>query len=450
MANTFKIIEGDSLIKLKEFADNSIDSVVTDPPYGLGKEPDIREVMKGWLEKGFYEVKAKGGFMGHKWDAFVPQPILWEEVYRVLKHGGYMLVACGTRTQDWMTSSLRFAGFEVVDIITWHYGSGFAKGLDISKAIDKKAGATRKVIGVKNNTYDGSIRHPENHKSPSELSNIGEWGLNHTPHGLPETAPSTDEAKTYSGYNTQLKPATEFWTVCRKPLSEKTFALNVLKHGTGAFNIDGCRIATDETITNHSRSSDASISKGKYGDSKEQNTHQTKGQKQGRFPANVIFDDFTGKILDEQSGILTTGAMKKAYEYQNNGTSFGKPSGSTKMIYDSNKGGASRFFYCAKPSQKERNKGTKDGNKHSTVKPIKLMRYLIRLITPPNGVCLDPFNGSGTTGIGCMVEGFDYIGIDSDKESCETSIDRITAWKKEIDEVESELTEEDNQLNMFE
>lgn len=155
-----KIICGNNIEVLKTFADNSFDAIVTDPPYGIS-------------------------FMNKKWDYDVPKVELWKEVFRVLKPGGHILVACGTRTQHRMAVNIEDAGFEIRDVITWHYGSGFPKSLDVSKAIDKSAGANREVIGVKNNTYDGANRNPDNHKSPAELSNIGEWGLNKTPHGLP-------------------------------------------------------------------------------------------------------------------------------------------------------------------------------------------------------------------------------------------------------------------------
>jgi site-specific DNA-methyltransferase (adenine-specific) len=244
--------------------------------------------------------------------------------------------------------------------------------------------------------------------------------------------------------------------LARKPLSEKTIADNVLKHGTGGINIDGCRInckdgfhilwmCDEEMIKDHI-------------------------EKSGRFPANLILDEFSSDEMDKQSGILKTGAMKKPYTYTNNGYSLGKPTGSTKSIHEASEGGASRFFYVAKASKKERNAGLEDfedkllagtnqaiaelkrgntdfksesenasgysrvqkvKNNHPTVKPIKLMQYLVRLITPPNGICLDPYNGSGSTGCACMKEGFNYIGIDNESEYIKISDARIEYYKNE-------------------
>ena len=387
------IFNGDCLEVLKKYPDNYFHSVVTDPPYGIS-------------------------FMQKKWDYDIPSVEIWSEIFRVLKHGGHVLCACGTRTQHRMVVNIEDAGFEIRDVITWHYGSGFPKSHDISKAIDKQKG-----------TY------VEGELSKNTRSGV-EGDLNGYDHSKKITLPNpqSDDAKKWSGWGTALKPATEFFTLARKPLLEDTVAENVMKHGVGGINIDSSRIATDDVISNHSRSNESAISKGKYGDSAEQKTHQTEGQKLGRFPANVIFDDFTGEILDEQSG--------------NSISKKGNPRGTEKKSMFSNsefnkvgaeyndEGGASRFFYCAKPSKAERNKGVQDGNKHPTVKPIKLMQYLVKLITPTGGIVLDPFNGSGTTGIACKIEGFDYIGIEREKESCDTSIARIAAWdiKKTPDE----------------
>lgn len=366
-----KVIFGDNLTVLKDFSDNSIDSIVTDPPYGLGKEPDIVKVMEAWIEKGFCEIK-QGGFMGKKWDAFVPQPIFWKEAFRVLKPGGYILCACGTRTQDWMTASLRFAGFKIRDVVTYMYGSGFPKSLNIKKALDKK-------------------------------KNI------------------TDEIDQWDGYGTNLKPACEFFTLAQKPISENTIAQNVLKWGVGVINIDSCRI----------------------GEAK-------------RFPANIIFDEEATKMLDEQTGLLTSGGYPSAGVKRSYNGIYGKPNKRKEGNIHHNVGGASRFFYCAKASTIERNFGLENfpkkaggvknasgrgfsksdpyaeilaANHHVTIKPVSLMQYLARLITPKMGTVLDPFNGSGTTGIACKIEGFNYIGIEQDEEYCNISKARIKAWK---------------------
>lgn len=384
--------------------------------------------------------------MNRKWDHSVPSVELWKEILRVTKHGGYILVACGTRTQHRMAVNIEDAGFEIRDVITWHYGSGFPKSLNVSKAIDSKMGAEREQI--------------ENPLAKQQTGQIAGKGLVGNKNALDfiEPNPVTDEAKQWDGWGTALKPATEFWTLARKPLAESTVAENFLKHGTGGINIDGCRIETDEEISNHSRGSDSAISKGKYGDSKEQETHQTEGQQKGRFPSNVIFDDFTGDILDAQTGNLTSGAMTKSYEYQNNGFSLGKPTGSTKSIHESNEGGGSRFFYCAKASKAERNFGLKSNgineNKHPTIKPIMLMSWFVRLVTPPDGIVLDPFNGSGSTGVACKVEKFDYLGIDREREYVDISEARIKSYQKEKEEYERRESktpeiEDKSQLSFF-
>lgn len=291
-----------------------------------------------------------------------------------------------------------------------------------------------------------------------------------------KTAPSSDQAKKWDGWGTSLKPATEFWTLARKPILW-TVAKNIMEHGVVGINIDGCRIPLNGDYKSKANGRPSFTGLADNYDPDKANQPDTIG----RFPANVIFDEFTGEILDHQSGILTSDAMKKSYE-KNNGFSLGKPTGSTKSIHDSNSGGASRFFYCAKASRAERNKGlesfsarqrdirgnnqgtrvctscglTDNGinihdacsgffeykqcepvlNHHPTVKPVRLMQYLVRLITPSQGTVLDPFNGSGTTGIACKIEGIGYLGIEKESEYCQISRARIAAWnvEKSIDE----------------
>lgn len=428
---------------LKTFENNSFDSCVTDPPYGIS-------------------------FMNKHWDYDVPKVELWKEVFRVLKPGGHMLVACGTRTQHRMAVNIEDAGFEIRDVITWHYGSGFPKSMDISKAIDKAAGAEREVTGIKPGHEQFANRGNKSSVQSFKGTLGGNGGFDRPWMNDPEaieryhssTAPSTDEAKQWEGWGTALKPATEFWTFARKPISENTVAENVLKHGTGGINIDGSRIETNEEITNHSRGAESAISKGKYGDSEERETHQTNGQQLGRFPANVILDEFTGKILDEQTGTLTSGLMKQQIEggqFNVYGKQYPRE---VETIGDS--GGASRFFYCPKADNYERNKGLNGfdekfqananfrpnhlekalegdsgkphgrysprANNHPTVKPIDLMRYLVKLITPKKGIVLDPFCGSGTTCIGAKLELINYVGIEMVEDYCKIAEARVAAW----------------------
>lgn len=391
------LLNGDCLEQMKEIPDNSIDAVVTDPPYGLGKEPDIVKVMRDWCDQGYHEIKGKG-FMGKEWDAFVPQPVVWKEVMRVLKPGGYALVACGTRTQDWMTSSLRFAGFEIRDIVAWVYGSGFPKSLDVSKAIDKAAGAERKPTGRTKPGHEG-FANRGNMSSVQSLKGTlgGEGGFARPWMDDPEkveayhqeTAPATEAAKQWEGFGTALKPAMELWTLARKPLGEKTVAANVLKHGTGALNIDRCRVGRYEgdesgwSKSGSKASENRAMSGGNY-------DRGPKPDAPGRWPANLIHDG-SDEILD----LFPTTKSSKS---------------------------AARFFYCAKASKKDR-----EGSNHPTMKPTELMRYLCRLITPPGGVILDPYLGSGSTGKAAMMEGFQFVGIERDEKYFNIAAERISA-----------------------
>ena len=404
-----RIYNMDCLDGMKLLDDNSVDSIVTDPPYGLSKEPNIIEVLTHWLNDEEYKHPSKG-FMGKEWDSFVPGPAIWKEVFRVLKPGGHLLCFAGTRTYDLMCMSIRLAGFEIRDCIQWLYGSGFPKSHDISKAIDKKLGAERKVLGASPNWRESKRDREKDGKMEVRGKNAGLI-----------TEPATPEAQEWNGWGTALKPANEPIVLARKPISEKTIAENVLKWGTGGLNIDGCRIGTEEIKTYGKRKGQGvSLEWSKYTSPEgyEGETHQ------GRFPANVILDEEAGRMLDEQSGITKSGKVKtdkEAYEgTSNTGFLRGK---STSQNQHGDTGGASRFFYCAKASKKERG----EGNNHPTVKPVKLIEYLITLITPPNGTVLDPFFGSGTTGIAAVNLGFNYIGIELDEHYVEIARRRINA-----------------------
>ena len=425
-----KLLLGDSVDKLKELDDNSIDSIVTDPPYGLS-------------------------FMGKKWDYDVPSQEIFEECLRVLKPGGYLLSFAGSRTYHRMAVRVEDAGFEIRDQIMWIYGSGFPKSMNIGKAMDKVQGNEREVVGKKGGKIDFS-------KTKKGDTSFYETAWDNKDYVELEI---TKGNSPYEGWGTALKPAHEPIVMARKPLSEKTVVNNVLEWGTGGINIDESRISTDEVITNHSRGAESAISKGKYGDSKKQETHQTPSQTLGRFPANIILDKEAGRILDEQTGELSTvGSPKKI---DNSKTSiFGAGVPGFQMYGD--KGGASRFFYCPKTSKTDRNEGLDEfedkyyaagnqakaelkrgnvefnsnkgkgrderhnhnqvgvsKNNHPTVKPTDLMLYLIRLITPKGGTTLDPFMGSGSTGKAAVRGGFDFVGIEREKEYMEIAEARI-------------------------
>lgn len=227
------IINGNNIEELKKFPDNYFDSVVTDPPYGLGKEPNANEMLQAWITDGYLEVKGSG-FMGKEWDAFVPQPLFWKEVFRVLKPGGHIVAFFGTRTYDWGCMAIRLAGFEIRDGLQWIYGSGFPKSHNISKAIDKMYGAEREVVGkAKVGSKDRNGYVGDMAIMPFETKSIE----------LDITAPSTEKAKQWDGWGSALKPAVEPIVLARKPLEKGlSIAENVLKWGTGAINIDASRV----------------------------------------------------------------------------------------------------------------------------------------------------------------------------------------------------------------
>jgi DNA modification methylase len=338
-----KVFNDDCLNVLREMPDNSVDSIVTDPPYGIS-------------------------FMAKKWDYDVPSVKVWKEAMRVLKPGGHSLIACGTRTQHRMVCNIEDAGFEIRDVVSWIYGSGFPKSLNVSKQIDKAAGAEREV---------GKLKF----KGGNQLGVINDDGWK--PRDVYEDSPATEAAKQWDGWGTALKPACEFFTLCRKPLSEKTVAANVLKWGTGGINIDGCRVGTEN----------------------------------GRFPANLILDS-SQEVLDLFP--VMSGAGNKVGTPRKSGTFFTDEQTQVNMKYD-NGGSAARFFYCPKASKKDRN----EGNNHPTVKPTALMAYLCRLITPTGGVVLDPYMGSGSTGKAAVREGFSFVGIELDPDYYEICKARI-------------------------
>ncbi len=301
---------------------------------------------------------------------------------------------------------------------------GFPKSLDISKAIDKRAGAEREVVGTYQHP-DGKPRNIDNHKANKDARIADQkWGMKQS--GFqPITAPATPEAQQWDGWGTALKPANEPIVLARKPISEKTIAENVMKWGTGGINIDGCRIPTDPTVDDPrlggkgSWKTDKAAKKVYEGGYAGENIQSSA---LGRFPANVILDEEAGKLLDEQSGITTN---TRHMSYKRSGGEFinGIPSQPEKGWFKKETGGASRFFYCAKASKKERG----EGNNHPTVKPVKLMEYLITLITPPNGIVLDPFLGSGTTAVAALNLGKQYIGIELNPEYIEIAKRRLNS-----------------------
>jgi DNA modification methylase len=431
---TSRILEGDCVELMAGLDEASVDAVVCDPPYELG-------------------------FMGKAWDrtGVAYQASTWREAYRVLKPGGHLLAFGGTRTYHRLACAVEDAGFEIRDSLIWLYGSGFPKSLDVSKAIDKAAGAEREVVGQSPHSANRSA--------------AGWLGAMDDPEGERfVTAPATPEAEEWQGWGTALKPSHEPVVVARKPLIG-TVAANVLAHGTGALNVDGCRVehaSEDDLATSLAKNPgrDDAVTSDVYGASRPQQSVNV----EGRWPANVILSPDSAVELDEQSGSVggnSTGPDGRARrEYDHDNQIYGQGIADNHRPFDyADRGGASRFFYCAKASRGERNAGLegfektaqlRDGarfhsggrtleegewvetgsepqpkaNVHPTVKPIDLMRWLCRLVTPPGGVVLDPFTGSGTTGIAAHLEGFDFIGCEREAEYATIARARIEWWEK--------------------
>ena len=400
------IIHGDCLEELKNLDDNSIDAVICDPPYGLSntKPAQVADVLKAWVAGDTEAVPTtKVGFMGASWDSFVPPPAVWEECMRALKPGGHMAVFAGARTQDLMGLSIRLAGFEIRDTLGWITGSGFPKSHDIGKAIDKKLGAEREVVGRRVRLGD-STDYPTRGDSMfagSETGNI--------------TAPATSEAQRWDGWGTALKPAIEPVILARKPL-DGTVAANVLAHGVGGLNIDACRVGTDDDTSRPPGRDGGNATWDLSSREKPSVSHAA-----GRFPANVLLDEHAAKEMDNQSGVQKSGGIHKGGGATSSWFTFNKSDVDYAHYPDS--GGASRFFpvfkYQAKAPKKERPViEREDGTKiqHPTVKPLTLLEWLVELITPPNGVVLDPFAGSGTTLQAALNKGFQPIGIEQDAD----------------------------------
>ncbi len=409
-----KIICGDNIKVLQNYPDNYFHSIVTDAPYGLSKEPNVTKMLQAWITDGFLEVGGSG-FMGKKWDSFVPQPLFWKEIYRVLKPGGHVLCFFGTRTYDWGVMAMRISGFEIRDQMQWIYGSGFPKNMDISKKIESSF------------------------------------------------------KEQYSGYGTALKPANEPIVIARKPIEKGlTIVQNIIKYGTGAININDCRIQFLNEVDYNSAKwgRGTNIVGGNYvGAIKSSGKLNINANSIGRWPSNVIFDEYAAEVLDSQTGFLKSGkpsGIKKGIS-KNAFGNYG-PIDVTGYGY---RGGASRFFYCAKASRNERSMGLENfekkkrdlilesghagtdngfnrgadklANHHPTVKPIKLMQYLVRLVTPKGGIILDPFNGSGTTTIACKLEQINCVGIDIDIEYCNIAEARLKAFNVEQINEQAEL-----------
>src|SRR5690625_1122054 len=326
------VYHGDCIEVMRNMPDNSVDAIVTDPPYGLSNTtPDqVAETIVKWVSGDREYLPTGKGFMGKAWDAFVPPVAVWDEAMRVLKPGGHILAFAGTRTMDLMTLGLRLAGFEIRDSVMWLYGSGFPKSHDVGKAIDKLAGAEREVVGIQKRSASRPAVADQSGGKAYRLN--GDTAI---------TAPATDAAKQWDGWGTALKPAVEPIVAARKPF-KGTVAANVLEHGTGALNIDACRIETTEDIGSRPAPTKAE-GWGMGGDGKHGWTPSTSG----RWPANVILDEHMAGVLDEQSGVSKSPApyvqQSKTVGIYGAEKHHDRPS-----THHGDSGGASRFFYIAR------------------------------------------------------------------------------------------------------
>lgn len=522
--SNYELHRGDCLEVLRTMPDNSIDAIVTDPPYGLSKEPDMAEVLKHWLAGDDYVHKGKG-FMGKSWDSFVPGPAVWRECLRVLKPGGHLVSFFGTRTYDMGVLAIRLAGFEVRDQLAWVYGSGFPKSQNVSKAIDKMGGQPwagfaamlDKVIkdaGFNYTSLDRALgipsaglhscywvrmdergglpprRYYEKLKvllnPPTEFTDLYDKAerevlaiekRKNAPSGIVSagresveiereiTAPATEAAQRWEGWGTALKPAQEPIVLARKPLIG-TVAANVLEHGTGALNIDGCRVPTEEG-GRPKREVAAMREDVEYGgnalagrvDGSLQSSKAVGSTDQGRWPANLAHDGSDEVLAAFPDAPGQQRSVGPEHGEKPSVNVYGDYGARDTFNPRGDKGSAARFFYCAKASKRDRNEGCEhlqegryshDGrqtpidnayqrnssnssNSHPTVKPTDLMRWLVRLVTPPGGIVLDPYTGSGSTGKAAILEGFDFVGIERDADESGESLGYIDIARARIE-----------------
>ncbi|QTD88777.1 DNA-methyltransferase [Burkholderia anthina] len=441
MTTPYSLHIGDCRTVLKTIADASIDAIVTDPPYELG-------------------------FMGRDWDrsGVANDVSVWTECLRVLKPGGHLLAFSGSRTYHRMACAIEDAGFELRDQIMWLYGSGFPKSLDVSKAIDKALGVEGSYGAPKSAAHAGWIDRGRMRGADGDDGWQRPWMADEAAvdKAARKYEGASDAARQWQGWGTALKPAHEPICVARKPIVG-TVAANVLAHSTGALNIDACRVPVEDADYARNCSGDRGNA-GTRGADQEgaTNLHAGGGSAaSGRWPANVIHDgsDEVLAAFPDAPGQIARASSSSSRKTQNVYGSMARGSGGAMPRTEFNES-AARFFYCAKATRADRNEGVgcsdapavetnatmrqlesadwpaRNGNHHPTVKPTELMAYLCRLVTPPGGLVLDPFMGSGSTGKAAMREGFRFIGIDLTPEYVEIARARI---EYEIDRVASEL-----------
>ena len=359
MKKDWKVLVGNNIDLLKSYEDNTFDSIVTDPPYGIE-------------------------FLGKDWDKDTGAMETWQECLRVLKPGGYILAFSAARTYHNLATNIESAGFEIRDQIMWLYGSGFPKAQDMGKTIDKRAG--KKDPNYGSNKHSGIVTEGQGRKDYRCLvcnKTLGSWIKDCKEEDCGQRYNyQTEEAQQWAGWKTALKPAHEPIVMARKPFKGSCID-NVLKHGTGALNIDGSRVGmmTEEEVKRSGKSTNGIFMKGgvDWSEGKEP---------EGRYPSNVI-----GEVTDYQ-----------------------------------------KYFYCPKVGRAERHTNGEAENNHPTVKPVELMKYLVKLVTPEGGIVLDPFNGSGSTGMACVELGYEYVGCELDPNYVEIATNRIAAWEAKFND----------------
>jgi len=500
----YAIVRGDSLTKLRYLPDNSVDSIVTDPPYGIefmGKEWDsprwmvsagadkktgLGERSTPWVQftgDGTNPTCALCGgrkrgkkvcecsnpdwrVKGRKYDPRAVQRSqsvkfqqwceAWlREALRVLKPGGHLVAFGGTRMWHRLASAVEDAGFEIRDCLMFMHGQGFPKSMSIAKAIDKAARGVPQGSSDPTSVNHGKYRTQKTEGRRSADDKGSGYGAGPgsfmQESGVTQTRKLVRSAQPWEGWGTALKPAMEPIVLARKPFDQPTAAKNVMHHGTGALNIDGCRVGISKDVPASVRRAKQNQSYGYLSNAK----GDTSGfdPNTGRWPANIVMQhnrrcvDLDGthacvpgcpvRMLDDQTGVLKSGkgARKGRTSKGHTASAFGEESrkAGAEMVSYPDTGGASRFFYVAKPKKKERNAGMPDGeeNRHPTLKSIDLMRWLCRLVTPPGGIVLDPFVGSGTTACAAVLEGFRVIGVEQDKTFSQTAEWRTAHWAKE-------------------
>jgi site-specific DNA-methyltransferase (adenine-specific) len=440
------IYNGDCLEVMDTIDKCSVDSVVTDPPYHL------TSIVKRFGKEGSAPAqfgtdgaftRTSKGFMGKEWDGgdIAFQANTWRKCYELLKPGGHLIAFSGSRTYHRMAVAIEDAGFEIRDQCIWLYGSGFPKSHNIGREIDKKQGNDREVVG--------EVRAGKN-----ALGQDSGWNKHNNRTQIEITKGNSD----WEGWGTALKPAHEPMVLARKPLSEKSVADNVMKYGTGAINIDGCRIEgqSEDTerkkVVRKARSTDGVWTDDNSG-MKSEGSEYADADPRGRWPSNIMHDGSE----QVQSIFPETSSTEVSRERTHKGIwSAGELAESEQLMPAyGDQGNASRYFYCAKTSKEERNfglhgfknqvavgmSGRSDGslgsitmnkNVHPTVKPVELMRYLVRLVTPKGGLVLDPFMGSGSTGMGAREEDFRFVGIEKEEEYYEIAKARIKNVKPQL------------------